>query len=40
MLANRLALASKALEDFGVSEDELRELANRKICERITALDG
>ena len=40
MLANRIALASKALEDFGVSEDELRELANRKISERIVSLGG
>lgn len=40
MLAKRIALASKALEDFGVSEDEIRELANRKIDERIVALGG
>ena len=40
ILANRIALASKALKDFGVSEDELRELTNRKIGERITALGG
>ena len=40
MLAKRIALASKALEDFGVSEDEIRELANRKINERIVALGG
>jgi hypothetical protein len=40
LLASRITRASKALEDFGVSEDELRELANRKICERIAALGG
>ena len=40
MLAKRIALASKALEDFGVSEEEIRELANRKIDERIVALGG
>ena len=40
MLANGIDRASKALEEFGVSEDELRELANRKICERIAALGG
>jgi len=40
VLDKRIALASKALEDFGVSEDEIRELANRKITERIVALGG
>ena len=40
LLASRITRASKALEDFGVSEDELRELANRKICERIAELGG
>jgi hypothetical protein len=40
LLANRVTRASKELEDFGVSEDELRELVNRKISERIVALGG
>lgn len=39
-LEDRIATASKALADFGVTEDEIRELANRKISERIAALGG
>lgn len=40
LLADRLNCASKALGSFGVSEDEIRELVNRKIGERIVALGG
>ena len=39
-LENRITTASKALEDFGVTEDEIRELTSRKISERIMALGG
>ncbi len=38
LLASRISRASKALEDFGVCEEELQELVNRKISERILAL--
>ena len=40
LMANRVTRASKALEDFGVGENELLELVNRKISERIVALEG
>ena len=37
-LDDRITAASIALEAFGVTEDEIRELTNRKICERIDVL--
>ena len=39
-LEGRITAASKALEDFGVTEDEVQELTDRKIRERIAALGG
>ena len=40
MLESRITSATKALEDFGVTEDEIRELTSRKIRERTVALGG
>lgn len=39
-LDERINVASKALIDFGVTEDEIRELTTQKINERIIALGG
>lgn len=39
-LESRIISASKVLEDFGVTEDEIRDLTSRKISERIVMLGG
>lgn len=39
-LEKQIAIASKALGDFGVTEEELRELTNRKISDRTMELKG